>query len=40
MHISNGYLSEPQFVNYGINVYGPMFGMDVRLGKARHHASE
>lgn len=40
MHISNGYLSEPQFLNYGINVYGPMFGMDVRLGKARHHASE
>ena len=33
MHISNGYLSEPQFVNYGINVYGPMFGMNVRLGK-------
>ena len=32
MHISNGYLSEPQFVNYGINVYGPMFGMNVRLG--------
>lgn len=39
MHISNGYLSEPQFNNYGINVYGPMFGMDVRLGKP-HHASE
>lgn len=36
MHISNGYLSEPQFTNYGINVYGPMFGIDVRLGKARH----
>jgi hypothetical protein len=35
MHISNGYLSEPQFTNYGINVYGPMFGMDVRLGKPR-----
>jgi hypothetical protein len=40
MHISNGYLSEPQFVNYGINVYGPMFGMNVRLGKPRHHATE
>ena len=39
MHISNGYLSEPQFTNYGINVYGPMFGIDVRLGKP-HHASE
>jgi hypothetical protein len=39
MHISNLYLSEPAFSNYGINVYGPMFGIDVRLGKARH-ASE
>ena len=39
MHISNGYLSEPKFTNYGINVYGPMFGMDLRLGKPRH-ASE
>jgi hypothetical protein len=40
MHISNGYLSEPQFANYGINVYGPMFGFDMRLSKPRHHASE
>lgn len=36
MHISNGYLSEPRFYNYGINVYGPMFGFDMRLGKPRH----
>jgi hypothetical protein len=40
MHISNLYLSEPRFPNYGINVYGPMFGIDVRIGKPRHHASE
>ena len=40
MHISNGYLSEPKFVNYGINVYGPMLGIDVRLGKPRHYGSE
>jgi len=39
MHISNLYLSQPAFSNYGINVYGPMFGIDVRLGEARH-ASE
>ena len=39
MHISNGYLSEPQFTNYGINVYGPMFGINVRLGKP-HHPSQ
>jgi hypothetical protein len=36
MHISNAYLSQPAFVNYGINVYGPMFGLDVRLGKPHH----
>lgn len=35
MHISNLYLSEPAFSNYGINVYGPMFGIDIRLSKLR-----
>ena len=35
MHISNLYLSEPAFSNYGINVYGPMFGLDIRLTKPR-----
>src|SRR6266576_515915 len=40
MHISNLYLSEPKFANYGINVYGPQFGFDVRLGRPRHHMSE
>jgi len=35
MHISNLYLSEPKFPNFGINVYGPMFGVDIRLGKSR-----
>ena len=33
MHISNLYLSEPKFLNYGINVYGPMVGINIRLGK-------
>ena len=33
MHISNLYLSEPKFLNYGINVYGPMVGVNIRLGK-------
>jgi len=33
MHISNLYLSEPKYANYGINVYGPMVGVDIRLGK-------
>lgn len=40
MHISNLYLSQPQFANYGINVYGPMFGLNVRLGKGRHNGSD
>jgi len=40
MHISNLYLSEPKFANYGINVYGPMFGINVRLGKPHRHVSD
>jgi hypothetical protein len=40
MHISNLYLSEPKFANYGINVYGPQFGFNLRLGKQRYHESE
>jgi len=36
MHISNLYLSEPAFSNYGINVWGPMFGIDIRLRKPPH----
>jgi len=39
MHISNAYISEPAFSDYGINVYGPMVGMNIRLGRT-HHASE
>jgi hypothetical protein len=35
MHVSNLYLSEPRFLNYGINVYGPMVGFDIRLGKPK-----
>ena len=35
MHISNLYLSEPKFLDYGINVYGPMVGVDIRLGKPK-----
>jgi hypothetical protein len=35
MHISNLYLSEPKLLDYGINVYGPMVGLDMRLGKPK-----
>jgi hypothetical protein len=38
MHVSNLYLSEPRFYNYGINVYGPMMGFDMRLGKPKRGA--
>lgn len=38
MHLSNNNLSEPQYSNYGINVYGPMFGIDVQLRKRRRHS--
>ena len=37
MHISNANLSSPQYSNYGINVYGPMFGLDVQLGRHSRH---
>jgi hypothetical protein len=40
MHISNLYLSEPKFLNYGINVYGPIVGIDVRLGKPKQESAE
>ena len=40
MHISNLYLSQPQFSNYGINVYGPMFGFNVQLFGHRRKGSQ
>jgi hypothetical protein len=36
MHISNLYLSEPRYPNYGINVYGPAVGFSMRLGRPRN----
>jgi len=35
MHVSNFYLSEPRYEDFGINVYGPMVGDYMRLGKAK-----
>ena len=40
MHISNLYLSQPKFLNYGINVYGPMFGIEVQLPRHRHRSQQ
>jgi hypothetical protein len=31
MHISNMYLSEPKYINHGVNVVGPMVGFNVGL---------
>jgi hypothetical protein len=39
MHISNLYLSEPKFLNYGINVYGPIVGVTIRLGKPKSESA-
>lgn len=33
MHISNANLSAPAYSNYGVNVYGPILGIDIRLRK-------
>jgi len=40
MHLSNGNLSAPAYSNYGINVYGPMFGLDVQLRRHRHDSAQ
>jgi len=36
MHVSNLYLSEPKYFNNGINVYGPIVGLYMRLGKEKN----
>jgi len=36
MHISNGNLSAPKYSNYGINVYGPIIGIDIQMRRHRH----
>ena len=40
MHISNLYLSEPRYANYGINVYGAIVGIDIGLGQHQRKASQ
>lgn len=39
MHISNAGLSGKS-TNYGINVYGPMFGIDIRLRRHQRHSEQ
>jgi hypothetical protein len=38
MHVSNAYLSQPKYEDLGINVYGPIVGLNIRLGKAKRHS--
>lgn len=40
MHVSNFYLSEPKYEDFGINVYGPIVGVYMRLGKPRRMGVE
>jgi hypothetical protein len=40
MHISNNNLSAPQYSNYGINTYGPMFGIDIQLRRHARHSGQ
>jgi hypothetical protein len=35
MHVSNFYLSEPKYEDFGINVYGAIVGVYMRLGKPK-----
>ena len=39
MHVSNLYMSEPRYENFGINVYGPTVGFNVRLGKEKQRST-
>jgi hypothetical protein len=34
-HISNFYLSQPAYTDYGLNVYGSLIGINIRIGKER-----
>ena len=35
MHVSNAYLPQPRYKDLGINVYGPIVGVNILLGKER-----
>jgi hypothetical protein len=40
MHVSNAYLSQPKVEDYGINVYGPWVGFNMRLGKHQRQSAQ
>jgi hypothetical protein len=38
MHVSNAYLSQPRYEDLGINVYGPIVGINVRIGRPKQRS--
>ncbi len=40
MHVSNAYLSQPRYEDFGINVYGPIVGINMRLGKQKRRSED
>ncbi len=34
-HVSNFYLSQPAYTDYGLNVYGSLIGINIRMGRER-----
>ena len=38
MHVSNAYMSEPKYLDNGINVWGGLIGFNMRLGKPKRQA--
>ncbi|HEX4575746.1 MAG TPA: acyloxyacyl hydrolase [Edaphobacter sp.] len=40
MHVSNAFLSEPKYLDHGINVCGGMVGFNVRLGRPKEKSGQ
>ena len=40
MHVSNAYLSQPKYEDFGINVWGPIIGFNIRLGKEKRSSGQ
>ena len=40
MHVSNAFMSEPKYLDNGINVTGGMIGFNMRLGKPKETATQ
>jgi hypothetical protein len=38
MHVSNAYLSQPRYEDLGINVYGSIVGINMRIGRPKQRS--